>query len=163
MCSGKSTLGSSLAKRLGYCFVDLDKVIEMYSQRTISEIFAQNGESEFRKIEQKVLFDVVKQAQTEEALHRGADANKRDPNGRGTIIACGGGTPCCQDNLAFMKAHGFVVYLEVSPEILCERLLVTSPEARPLLPHRDPAVLLHHICNLLAKRKPFYEAAHWKC
>ena len=148
MCAGKTTLGSALAARLGYCFVDLDKIIEQQTQCIIPELFAHKGEPEFRQIEQQVLFDTVAQL----------GAQRQD-----AIIACGGGAPCYQDNLAFMKAHGFVIYLEVPPETLCERLISTPAEARPLLPYRDPATLLHHIRNLLAKRKPYYEAAHWKC
>ena len=144
MCAGKTTLGRALAARLGYCFIDLDKIVEQKTQNTIPHLFAQKGEEEFRIIEQQILFETVK-------------ANREN-----AIIACGGGTPCYQDNLDFMKSHGFVIYLEVSPDILCERILSTPTEARPLLPYRDPITLLRHIHILLANRKPYYESAHWR-
>jgi len=148
MGSGKTTLGRSLAKQLGWHFIDLDKKVEQSSGNTIPELFAQFGEERFRMIEQEVLYDTVKQMQN-------------------CIIACGGGTPCYKENLTFMKENGFVIYLEVSPEILCERLLRAPEGKRPLLPVNhciDRNVqTLHYICNLLDQRRPFYEAAHWKC
>ena len=158
MGAGKSTLGSTLASRLGCRFIDIDTEVERQTQRTISELFACIGEPEFRKVEQQILFNTVKQ------LHEAkCDNHRTDTHPHGTVIACGGGAPCYQNNLAFMKTNGFVIYLEVTPETLCERLLRTPAEARPLLPHRDPATLLHHIHTLLAERKPYYEAARWKC
>jgi len=151
MGAGKTTLGSAVAAQLGYHFVDLDKEIEQYSGKTIPELFKHHGESEFRKIEQQVLHQSVKKFQ--------------DPPFKTTscLIACGGGTPCYQENLAFMKKNGFVVYLEASPEILCERLLRPSNTPRPLLPYQEPAPLLQHIRTLLNQRRPIYEAAHWRC
>ena len=216
MAAGKTTLGSALAARICCRFIDLDKEIEKQSQCSISELFARAGEPAFRKIEQQVLFHIVNQLPSAKPDTQSTDVhNNQDtdvlhnqntdvlPNN--TIIACGGGTPCSEENLAFMKAHGFVIYLEVSPETLCERLLCTPVEARPLLSLRnpitsqnpatsqdpitfqdpaafqdpitsqdpstfqdpitfqDPAALLQHIRILLDQRKPFYEAAHWKC
>jgi len=139
MGAGKTTLGSALASQLGWLFIDLDREIELKSGSTISELFALNGEERFRHIEQQVLYDTVK-------------------NHQSGIIACGGGTPCYKENLAFMKENGFVIYLEVSPEILYERLLRTPASKRPLL-----TCTLPYIHNLLDQRRPFYEAAHWKC
>jgi len=149
MAAGKTTLGSALAARICCRFIDLDKEIEKQSQCSISELFARAGEPAFRKIEQQVLFHIVNQLPSAKPDTQSTDVhNNQDtdvlhnqntdvlPNN--TIIACGGGTPCSEENLAFMKAHGFVIYLEVSPETLCERLLCTPVEARPLLSLRNP-------------------------
>jgi shikimate kinase len=141
-------LGKALAAQLGWRFVDLDREIERHCGDTVSELFAHGGEAGFRKEEQKVLFSTVHRMKSE------------CPNG---IIACGGGAPCFEHNLMFMKANGFVVYLEVTPEILCERLQRSSVKRRPLLLMQESIPLLQHIRTLLDRRKPFYEAAHWKC
>ncbi|MCL2726915.1 MAG: shikimate kinase [Bacteroidales bacterium] len=151
MGAGKTTLGKALAKKLGYQFIDLDDEIERHSGSAIPELFAREQESGFRKIEQHVLHKTITQIK---------DPKSEIPN---CIIACGGGAPCYQQNLPFMKSNGFVIYLEVSPEILCERLHHTPTRLRPLLPAQTPEQLLSHIRNLLAQRRHIYEAAHWKC
>jgi len=153
MGAGKTTLGAALAKKIGYQFIDLDNEIERHSGCTIAELFAHDRESGFRKIEQQVLRKIVTQLK---------DSKSKVPS---CIIACGGGTPCFEQNLLFMKSNGFVIYLKVSPKILCERLLNASdPDApRPLIPVQTPEQLLGYIHNLLDQRRPFYEAAHWRC
>jgi len=151
MGAGKTTLGRALAQQLGWHFIDLDGEVEQHSKCTVSDMFAKFGEPSFRMVEQQVLHNVVLQFQ---------NAASKIKNG---IIACGGGAPCYNQNLTFMKATGFVIYLEVSPEILCQRLLTTPSPIRPLLPTNDPQQLLLYIRELLAQRTPYYEAAHWRC
>jgi len=151
MGAGKTTLGKALAKKLGYQFIDLDDEIERHSGCTIPELFGHEQELGFRKIEQRVLHKIVTQIK---------DPKSETPN---CIIACGGGTPCYQQNLLFMKSNGFVIYLEVSPEILCDRLHHTPTRLRPLLSAQTPEQLLRDIGNLLDQRRHIYEAAHWKC
>ena len=51
MASGKSTVGPLLADRLHYHFVDLDEEIERAAQRSIKQIFADDGEAFFRQLE----------------------------------------------------------------------------------------------------------------
>ena len=151
MGAGKTTLGNALAAQLGWDFVDLDKEIERHHGCGVPTLFERMKETGFRKIEQQVLHQTVKQLQDPARTLQSA------------VIACGGGTPCYAHNLAFMKASGFVIYIEVSPEILCERLLCTTASSRPMLPDRDPIQLLQSIQKLLTIRRPVYEAAHWRC
>jgi len=151
MGAGKTTLGRALAFELGYRFVDLDTEIERHSGCTIPELFARDQGSGFRKTEQHVLHNTVTQLK---------DKKNGEPN---CIIACGGGTPCFEQNLTFLKTNGFVIYLEVTPSILCERLLRCPAHIRPLIPVLNPELLLSYIHHLLDQRRPIYEAAHWRC
>ena len=50
---GKSTIGRILAKRLKIKFIDVDKIIEKNERKTIKQIFEENGEKYFRKLEKK--------------------------------------------------------------------------------------------------------------
>ena len=81
--SGKSTLGKELARNLGYSFTDMDKLIETREQKTISEIFSGQGESHFRELEKKILYGF----QPDQSM----------------VIATGGGVPCFNDNMEFIK------------------------------------------------------------
>ena len=145
MGAGKTSLGQALAQHLGYRFIDLDQEIASAARLSISEIFTQEGEAGFREREQDTLRITV---------------HNLLPQKVSCIIACGGGTPCYHENLDFMKAQGFVIYLDVAPDILCERLL---QQPRPLLPYHSKDELLIHIHRLLNIRQPFYTQAHWIC
>ena len=147
MGAGKTRLGQALAHRLGYHFIDLDSEIAAVAGLSITEIFAQEGEIAFRLREQETLHAISLSALAQETS---------------CIIACGGGTACYHENLEFMKAQGFVIFLDVPPETLCERLLQQTPQ-RPLLPYSRKEDLLPHIQKLLKTRLPFYTQAHWSC
>ncbi len=138
MGCGKSTAGKGLAKKLGYEFIDLDELLEANEGRTISEIFANDGEEAFRKIEQATL------ASTFGLEH--------------VIIATGGGAPCFFDNMAQMNAHGLTIYIQMTPEGLMERLQ-GGMDHRPILKGKSPQELHRFIAEALEKRNPFYTQA----
>src|SRR4030095_14447942 len=97
MGAGKTTTGKKLASLLGYTFIDLDGRIEKETGLTVVELF-QSGEYKFREIESMVL------------TNTGELQN--------TIISCGGGTPCFNDNLSWMNSHGISVYIKMRPGAL---------------------------------------------
>ncbi len=138
MGSGKTSYGKVVAERLGLSFVDLDIYIESKFFKSISTIFSEKGEEEFRKIEQRMLHEV---AMFENVL-----------------IACGGGTPCFFDNLEFMNAEGTTVYLKSSPAFLANTLK-NARQNRPLLRDKTPQELQQYISENLAKREPYYAQA----
>jgi len=142
MCCGKSSLGVELAQCLGTEFVDLDDYIEQRCGASIEEIFAAQGEERFRLIEQQALREVANQP-------------------AGTIVACGGGTPCHGDNMALMNATGLTIWLTASPATLAARLRQPRyRQGRPLLAGIPDDALEEHITRDLDRRTPFYSQAH---
>tara|TARA_Y100000992_G_C21260517_1_gene491045 strand:+ start:25 stop:531 length:507 start_codon:yes stop_codon:yes gene_type:complete len=72
---GKSTIGRLLAKRLKIKFIDVDKIIEKNEGKSIKNIFEDNGEKYFRKIEEKITFQIIKKKNAVIALGGGAFIN----------------------------------------------------------------------------------------
>lgn len=113
MGSGKSTLGTMLAKELEYKFIDMDSYIENETNMTINDIFKLYGEAWFREYEKKVLKDFFKMDNL--------------------VIATGGGIIKNKDNKALID--GLCVYLECPLEELEKRL--ANDNQRPLLKTRS--------------------------
>lgn len=140
MGSGKTTLGRPLAHRLGYGFVDLDKMIEEKAEATVSEIFAARGEEGFRALERACL---------EEVIAGGGDV----------VVSTGGGTPCFYDNMKAMNAGGVTVYLKLAPAALADRL-AGAKTCRPLVAGKSPEELVRYISETLAVREVYYGEAN---
>lgn len=138
MGSGKSSAGKGIAALLRWKFADLDKLIEQNEGMTVAEIFAARGEEIFR------------QAETE-ALRSVSDRTR-------TVVACGGGTPCSEVNMALMKSTGVIVYLRLPVEVLASRLRI-SRTPRPLLDNAGPEELADRVRDLLDRRSMWYEQA----
>jgi shikimate kinase len=137
--SGKSTLGKRLARHLAYRFVDTDKLIVREEKgRSINDIFRSEGESYFRDVESRVLHTI-------------------QPNSR-QVVATGGGMPCFFDNMAFIKANGFSIFLDVSPEELLDRMVRHAQNDRPLFNQQDPA-LLENLRQKYKDRRIYYTQA----
>lgn len=95
---GKSTVGSLLAQRLGRVFVDADAQIPELAEKSIPEIFAQDGEETFRKWETQVLSEFGKQS--------------------GLIIATGGGCVTQERNYNLLHQNGQIFWLKRDLEVL---------------------------------------------
>ena len=111
MGSGKSTVGKKLAKKLGWKFIDLDSEIEMQTGKSINEIFDEEGEDTFRKLEKR---ECEKTAET-----------------TNTVIATGGGIILSDETRKRLQELGEVVYLDVDINTLENRL--RDKMDRPLL------------------------------
>ncbi|MBR1448901.1 MAG: shikimate kinase [Prevotella sp.] len=140
MGAGKTTVGKALSKELGIPFYDLDWYIESRRRKTVAQLFAEQGEEAFRKIEYNMLHEV---AEFEDV-----------------IISCGGGTPCFFDNIDYMNQQGQVIYLKATPEVLYRHLLMGKTE-RPLLKGKTPDELIAFIHEQLERREPFYSKAQY--
>jgi shikimate kinase len=138
--AGKTYWGDKIAAAHKFHFIDLDLFIAEQEKASISALFAKYGENGFREREHKHLKKLIDTAIT------------------GTVIACGGGTPCFHDNMQIMKSAGTVLYIRAEIPVLVEHLN-ESTEVRPLLNNRgDLPVYLE---GMLHKRKGFYEQAHF--
>lgn len=139
MGSGKSTVGRSLAKLLNYKFIDTDIEIEKKYSKSVSDIFNEFGESDFRDKEHLVLQKLLKNTQQ--------------------VIATGGGLPCFFDHMEVMIKNGICIYLKAEPAFLASRLRNHKIE-RPLISSFNNKELDDYLKNLLNKRTPFYKQAH---
>lgn len=142
--AGKTTLGRALAVAYGLPFLDLDEEIVRREQRSVSELFAQDGEEYFRQREADILRDLVA---TQPRL----------------VLATGGGTPCFHHNLDVLLTTGLTLYLAVPVPELARRLQ-TAAASRPLLATLpDAAALETRLRETLAARQRFYERAPICC
>ncbi len=143
MGTGKTVVGSELAKGLGVRFLDTDRLIEEAQGMSIAEIFSQKGEKAFRKMEKQVVRNVVSSAE-------------REP----CVVAAGGGTVIDSENRQRLKTIGLMICLQADPEVIHAR---TADDAgRPLLPASQNSGnmdRLSAIAELLTVRRPFYEIA----
>lgn len=128
--SGKSTIGRRLAKAFGVGLLDTDVAIEQRTGRSIADIFATDGEQEFRRIEE----DVVRAALAD---HDG-------------VLSLGGGAVTSPGVRAALAGHT-VVYLEISAAEGVRR--TGGNTVRPLLAGPDRAEKYR---ALMAKRAPLY-------
>ncbi|MDO9077480.1 MAG: shikimate kinase [Brevundimonas sp.] len=131
---GKSTVGRRLAKRLGLPFADGDIEIEAAAAMTVSEIFAQLGEAEFRAGEARVL--------------------KRLLHAPRMVLATGGGAVLNPETRAELKARAVTVWMRADLETVASR--VQRRDTRPLLRGRDPLEALRAMAEV---RYPFYACA----
>ncbi|MDY0329534.1 MAG: shikimate kinase [Thiomonas sp.] len=137
MGAGKTTVGRTLAQRLGLRFIDSDQEIEREQGCTIAELFARLGEAGFRDIEARAI-DALTQRE-------------------GVILATGGGAVLRPENRKALHERGTVVYLRASPDDLAHRL--RHDRTRPLLQQGDARAKLHELFRV---RDPLYrETAHF--
>ena len=64
MGSGKSAVGKILALKLGYNFIDVDKMIEIEAKKTIKQIFEEDGEQYFRDLEEEITINILEYKET---------------------------------------------------------------------------------------------------
>jgi shikimate kinase len=134
MGAGKSVCGRLLARRLGRCFVETDDMIVARDGRPIPEIFRQDGEDAFRRLEGEAV----------EALRLKT----------GDVIATGGGLPCREGRMEALRERGTVVWLRGDLGELLAR--ASRSGARPMLNGRTPA----EIEALYRAREAYYARAH---
>jgi len=134
MGSGKTTVGRRLAAALGLEFKDADAEIEAAAGRSVSDIFAELGEPEFRSGERRVIARLV---------------------GEGPmVLATGGGAYVDPETRALLREKAVTIWLKADLEVLARR--VSRRDTRPLLRGKDPLEVLSGQAD---KRYPFYGEA----
>ena len=145
MGAGKSVVGRLLSQINGFNFYDLDEYIEAKEGKKVSEIFNENNEVYFRKIENKYLKEISLLKE-----------NK--------IISTGGGTPCFQNNFEIINesSNSTSIYLKANIDLLVKRLR-NSINSRPLISHlTDDYKLKEFIRKHLFERSYYYEKSKIK-
>jgi shikimate kinase len=140
MGAGKSTVGSRLARQLGWRFVDLDERIEATAGVSIPEFFERYGEPAFRRLEAE---------QLRAALGRAVEFHES------TILALGGGTYAQTGAPEFLRNSGVpVIWLDTPIEMLLARCMTMTD--RPLFRDEASFRVLH------AQRLPSYQLADYR-
>jgi shikimate kinase len=148
MGSGKSHEGNLLAKYMGLPFIDLDHWIEDQQGKSISALFKTEGENSFRNIEAAALQQAAEQLLSQAPS---PDASSHFVG----IMSTGGGTPCFHDNMDWMNANGITIWLNLSVDILVNRLS-SEKSKRPLITELNDNELHQYIEKKLEERYPYY-------
>ena len=135
MGSGKTSVGRRLAKELGWPFQDADWAIEDAAGTSITNIFAEIGEPEFRRRERQVIARLMDERQQQ-------------------VLALGGGSFVADETRALIKARALSIWLDSDIDILVRRTGRRSD--RPLLANGDPRMILS---RLMEERRPIYAQA----
>lgn len=135
MGAGKTVVGQLLAARLGLPFVDLDQQIAKHEHRPVSELLRELGEARFRRLESKILDEVL-----------GQDTG---------VLATGGGTVLSPENRRRLRERAAVVWLDLRLEDVLARLTPTERQERPLAADRG----LEELIALFESRRRYYAAA----
>jgi shikimate kinase len=135
MGSGKSLIGTLIAKKLKFHHLDSDKLIEKETNQKIKDIFNQLGEAAFRKIEEKLITNI---------------SNKDN-----IVLSLGGGSIISSKVRKFLKINFITVFLDVDIKILAERLNKNSK--RPLLADVNIEKKIKELDNI---RRKYYSLAN---
>ncbi|MCG3115657.1 MAG: shikimate kinase [Candidatus Manganitrophus sp. SA1] len=135
MGTGKSAVGRRLATAFRYQFIDTDQEIEEKTHKRVADIFSEQGEEAFRRLESEAVIGLAERT--------------------GCVISTGGGIVLDSKNLDLLQKNGILVLLRCRPEVIFKRVQKRAGQ-RPLLQKADP---LSEIKRLLAEREPFYRRA----
>jgi shikimate kinase len=137
-CTGKTTVGRSLAKRLERLFFDTDLELVKEQGVNISDIVSKRGWAAFREIEKRVIQCVC----------------ERDNQ----VVATGGGAVLDEDNVKRMKDSGVLVWLRADINTIEKRIIEdnTTQDFRPALTSKGS---VEEVQETLLVRNPYYERA----
>jgi shikimate kinase len=134
---GKSTIGKNLAKKLGYNFFDIDKLIEIQEGTSINVIFKKKSESYFRKIEREITLQILKK--------------------KNSVISLGGGAFLNKSIRASAKEKAISFWLDVDVDELIKRL--KRSKKRPLLYKKN---LEETVNKIYLEREKIYNKANFR-
>ncbi|MGR6836444.1 shikimate kinase [Syntrophomonas erecta] len=135
MGTGKSSVGSKIAERMGREFIDMDREIEKLTGLSINDLFRRYGEIRFRSEEQLMAQKLSRRS--------------------GLVIATGGGVVLEEDNMEALRQNGIMICLQAAPEDIFARVS-RKKGTRPLLKKN---LTLQDIIDMLEERASFYQKA----
>ena len=137
-CSGKTTVGKSIAEAIDWSFVDADTMLVEESGKQIKDIVDNEGWQGFRLRERSAIKQICKK--------------KRQ------VVATGGGVVLDADNVRTMQACGIIIGLGATAQTIRQRMLqdINTANFRPALTDKG---LIEEIKDVLSKRTPCYESA----
>ncbi len=133
MGSGKTTVAKIIAEKTGKRLLELDRIIEINAGATIPEIFSSKGEVGFREME----IETIKEIST----------------GKHQVISCGGGVVLNKINIDRLRQTAVIVYLNVKPEAIMQRMQSQDVQKPILKNPQDP----EEVQKLLTFREPYYK------
>ena len=139
-CTGKTTIGKILAERIHHGFLDMDQTIEQQTGSSISDLVRAHGWDYFRRIEKEIL---LKTREMED-----------------TVVSTGGGIVTDPENLDFLNAAGYIIWLDADIKTILSRLNSdpVTLSSRPSLTAKRLAEETEEVLNI---RRPLYEkSAH---
>jgi shikimate kinase len=139
MGSGKTHWGRLLSEKLGIRFFDLDEQVVEQAGKPITEIFAVDGEEQFRMMEKDILHIITESHDS-------------------FVMACGGGSPCYFNNIEYMNQAGTSVWINTPLNTIFSRL-IAEKDKRPLIKSLPDDQLKNFISKKFADRKIYYEQA----
>lgn len=140
MGSGKTHWGKQISEKLKLPFFDLDEQIVSDKGKSIADIFAEEGEENFRLIEKDILHIITESHDS-------------------FVMACGGGTPCYFSNIEYMNQAGTTIWINTPIDILFDRL-IKEKQHRPLIRNISDDQLKSFIIKKFADRKIYFEQAN---
>lgn len=136
MCSGKSSIGRKIAKRLGMDFIDTDEEIERREGAEVADVIYYEGEEYFRTLEHNILLELLEKDNL--------------------FVSTGGGLPVWGNNMDLILQNGLSVYLRRPTHQILSRLTPYGRYKRPKLRGKSDEELKTYIEEDIIKREPVY-------
>jgi XRE family aerobic/anaerobic benzoate catabolism transcriptional regulator len=134
--AGKSTVGPRLAERMGIDFIELDRRVEAEAGLSLGEVFELHGEDFYKRLERRVLQDLV-------------------ASGVSAVVATGGSIVSDRDSFELLRESAVTVWLKAKPEDHMARVVAQGDE-RPM---RSRADAMTELRAILKARTPLYARA----
>ena len=131
-CTGKTTIGKEIAKKLRFTFTDTDQQIEKYTDMTITQYITKYDWKEFKKIEKNIIIKTTKQ--------------------KDSVICTGGGAVIDNDNIKYLKKDNIVFWLTAKPDTILKRI-----KADPITKTLRPSLNKNKEINLAEIKKTLKE------
>ena len=140
--SGKSLWTKRLANALNIKSLDADVLVTNKAGKTIPEIFSEDGEEMFRKLEHEVVKELCESTGD-------------------FVISTGGGMPCYFNNMGLMNTHGITIWLDENPGFIAQRIINRKAE-RPMFASLADDEVKAKVQQLYTDRTPFYAQSKYK-